>query len=173
MKTTFSRMAAVALTMWLGLVAGAANAGALTFNGWSSSGGGYATSFFNVVGTTFTDWLDFTLPAGSSGNGASNVISLTTTGAVTFSKFELWDTANSSLISSGSTGGSTSYLSFSGGAVPGAYELRVDGSSSSSGPNAYAGSVVISPVPEPETYAMLLAGLGLIGFTARRRKQNA
>lgn len=28
------------------------------------------------------------------------------------------------------------------------------------------------PVPEPETYAMLLAGLGLIGFTARRRKQN-
>ena len=29
---------------------------------------------------------------------------------------------------------------------------------------------IASPVPEPETYAMLLAGLGLIGFTARRRK---
>jgi hypothetical protein len=27
-----------------------------------------------------------------------------------------------------------------------------------------------SPVPEPETYAMLLAGLGLVGFAARRRK---
>ncbi|PHV05463.1 PEP-CTERM sorting domain-containing protein [Janthinobacterium sp. BJB412] len=27
-----------------------------------------------------------------------------------------------------------------------------------------------SPVPEPETYAMLLAGLGLVGFLARRRK---
>lgn len=27
-------------------------------------------------------------------------------------------------------------------------------------------------IPEPETYAMLLAGLGLLGFTARRRKQN-
>ena len=26
-------------------------------------------------------------------------------------------------------------------------------------------------VPEPETYAMLLAGLGLIGFMARRRKE--
>jgi DNA-binding beta-propeller fold protein YncE len=29
----------------------------------------------------------------------------------------------------------------------------------------------LAPVPEPETYAMLLAGLGLLGFSARRRKQ--
>lgn len=31
---------------------------------------------------------------------------------------------------------------------------------------------VTSPVPEPETYAMLLAGLGMLGFMARRRKQK-
>ncbi|MFN4064547.1 PEPxxWA-CTERM sorting domain-containing protein [Azoarcus communis] len=31
-------------------------------------------------------------------------------------------------------------------------------------------SVTIAPVPEPETYAMLLAGLGLVGFAARRRR---
>lgn len=34
-------------------------------------------------------------------------------------------------------------------------------------------SIPTSPVPEPETYAMLLAGLGLLSFTARRRKQSA
>ncbi|HEX5345046.1 MAG TPA: FxDxF family PEP-CTERM protein [Duganella sp.] len=28
----------------------------------------------------------------------------------------------------------------------------------------------ISAVPEPETYGMLLAGLGLIGVAARRRR---
>ena len=31
----------------------------------------------------------------------------------------------------------------------------------------------VTPVPEPETYAMMLAGLGLLGFVARRRKQSA
>ena len=30
----------------------------------------------------------------------------------------------------------------------------------------------ITPVPEPETYAMLLAGLGLVGFGAKCRKNS-
>ena len=32
-------------------------------------------------------------------------------------------------------------------------------------------SAAVTAVPEPETYAMLLAGLGLMGAIARRRKQ--
>jgi len=32
-------------------------------------------------------------------------------------------------------------------------------------------SMTVSSVPEPETYAMLLAGLGLVGWAARRGKQ--
>lgn len=31
----------------------------------------------------------------------------------------------------------------------------------------------IGPVPEPETYAMLMAGLGLLGFMARRKNQQS
>lgn len=33
--------------------------------------------------------------------------------------------------------------------------------------------VSVTPVPEPETFAMLLAGLGLMGAVARRRRQSA
>lgn len=34
----------------------------------------------------------------------------------------------------------------------------------------YQLTVVQTPVPEPETYAMMMAGLGLMGFMVRRRK---
>ncbi|MFX9665008.1 FxDxF family PEP-CTERM protein [Acinetobacter baumannii] len=33
-----------------------------------------------------------------------------------------------------------------------------------------SGALSVTPVPEPETYALLLAGLGLIGAAARRRR---
>ena len=37
---------------------------------------------------------------------------------------------------------------------------------------ALGGVTIGTPVPEPETYAMLLAGLGVVGAVARRRKVN-
>jgi hypothetical protein len=43
-----------------------------------------------------------------------------------------------------------------------------------SGENAFEtdNHAVLAAVPEPETYALMLAGLGLIGFASRRRKNN-
>ncbi|MBA5637318.1 PEP-CTERM sorting domain-containing protein [Duganella sp. LX20W] len=35
---------------------------------------------------------------------------------------------------------------------------------------SYSGDINVAAVPEPETYGMLLAGLGVVGWLARRRK---
>jgi hypothetical protein len=59
----------------------------------------------------------------------------------------------------------------------GTYTLTLSGSAAST-PPIQNGSVrydvaytaVASPVPEPETYALMLAGLGVVGWAARRRK---
>lgn len=50
----------------------------------------------------------------------------------------------------------------------GAYTLTLIGTNSA-GIGSYAGNLAVTPVPEPETYALLLAGLLGIGFIARRR----
>jgi hypothetical protein len=53
--------------------------------------------------------------------------------------------------------------------ISGPLSLVVSGTS---GLNAsYSGTInVTAAVPEPETYALMLGGLGLVGFAARRRK---
>jgi hypothetical protein len=52
----------------------------------------------------------------------------------------------------------------------GDYYLRVSGNLVSDSGASFGGAVMLAPVPEPETYGMMLGGLGVLGFLARRRK---
>ena len=55
-------------------------------------------------------------------------------------------------------------------------DLQFPGFFNTEGPAGFFGpnlsTAAAPPVPEPETYAMLMAGLGLLSFIARRRKKS-
>lgn len=65
---------------------------------------------------------------------------------------------------------------FSLNLLPGLIDTQVSVVDASGGVTAWtiaATDIPAVPVPEPETYAMMLAGLGLVGWAARRRKAEA
>jgi hypothetical protein len=62
-----------------------------------------------------------------------------------------------------------------GSLAAGNYALNVLGFATGSQGGFYSGGLIAqtAPIPEPETYALMLAGLGIVGFIARRRRSAA
>ena len=59
--------------------------------------------------------------------------------------------------------------------LAGNYQVHISGVMAATilpSPTGESGGIILAAIPEPETYAMMLAGLGLMGFVARRRRQN-
>lgn len=138
-----------------------------------------SASFSNTVTGAFTDVWTFNLGtasavAASITNVEVSFASLTVGGITGFSAW-----LNGVLLvgptSSVTAGGVTVKTQVvAGGTVlpAGFYELKVSGTGITGSSASYGGNIVATPVPEPETYAMLLAGLGVVGFVARRRKTS-
>ena len=172
-SATFLKMTAVAV---LCLFAGAANA---TLTGINFAGG--PTTWNSIFGnsnvTGVTDVFNFNdpvTPPNAGDFGSSDVVSGVLRGFnVIINSFELVDTSTSTTITSGPGGGIFSFFDFSLPSGEDAYALYVNASVApgySSG--SYSGNISVSAVPEPQTYAMLLAGLGLLVFMARRRNSG-
>lgn len=80
--------------------------------------------------------------------------------------FDITDPANASFIDFIVTAGDTAPEGLEAFILNGDYYLAIsnEGSNTTTVYN-------LAPVPEPETYALLIAGLGLVGFGANRRKK--
>lgn len=128
---------------------------------------GAESSVISVPKGSFEDTFNFSL-SGLNGFGGS-------AGVLNFGKFiitaasfsySLFAVGNTTAIASGAneTGFSLSSLN------PGNYYLTVSGIATGASGGKYNGVLSVTAVPEPENYAMFLAGLGLIGFMVSRRR---
>jgi hypothetical protein len=127
------------------------------------------------TGATFDDHFTFTV-AGTSGWTFDAIVSSISRSASTgldITGLSLYG-AGDTLISSGtqlSSGTIDVWTLSSDSLAAGDYYLAVSGNLVSSGAASLGGAVSLAaPVPEPETYGMMLAGLGVLGYMARRRK---
>lgn len=78
---------------------------------------------------------------------------------------------NSFTSSNGGVTVKTSVLAGSTTLPAGTFLLKISGTAGPGGAS-YGGNIVATPVPEPESYAMLLAGLGVMGAIAVRRNKR-
>ena len=53
----------------------------------------------------------------------------------------------------------------------GNYFLQIGGKALKNTTGIYNGSIQVTPVPEPETWAMMLIGMGLVGYQLRRKSK--
>lgn len=173
-------IAQAALATALSAFAGLASAGAITPGSWvgfcfgdagSPATSGCQNEASQVSGNDFT----FTL----SSSGLLKVTDAFNYGD-TFKVYDGGTLLGASLVSltSGSGSGNPntafadsgfSHFTYQLGAGSHAISIFADASPYGGG-GAYMG---VFPVPEPETYAMLLAGLGLMGGIARRRRHQS
>lgn len=120
---------------------------------------------FLGTGTTFTDFYNFTvgtseLDAGFYANQGKAI-------GLDITKFDLVLVGGGLKAAGTGTGGIWSIASTL--LAPGNYVLEVAGTVTGDTRGNYAGTLNVSPVPEPETYGMMLAGLALVGVVARRK----
>jgi hypothetical protein len=125
----------------------------------------------NVVAPgIFSDVYAFTLNAPATLSGGVNDIEVPPQLAIsnTFFAVSLFNTTTSTPYGVDSTPSNFSFAGLSAGA----YTLTVFGQATGTTGGMYSGGF-LAAVPEPETYALMVAGLGAVGFIARRRRTPA
>lgn len=152
----------------LGAAANDVNTGATIVNGTS----GFTITHFDSL--DFTDTITFANSSNVFASASIITISLGAGQNIDFTSATLNGVAMT-LQSSGPV--DIAYTASPVGPISTNLILKVSGKTDADqvglGKNAtYSGTLNVTPVPEPETYALMLAGLGAIGFLARRRRSS-
>lgn len=162
MKVLKSRFLVLALLL-CGLISGAqANTYSLPTDG---------TPISKSVTGSFTDYLTFNLA--TPGSFSYSVVNIPGVQQLNLGPFVFTLTTNindlAASLYSGTPAGSSSLVS-QGPLSVGDYFVKVTGlGAGTSGLGVYGVVATLAPVPEPGEWALMLSGIGLIGFMMRRR----
>lgn len=129
----------------------------------------------NNGGASFTDRFNFTVSGAQPLDLAAVVATNSLTGAtgLGITGLSLYDAGGGAVVTSGmsrNSGALDVWTLTSNNLTAGSYYLQVSGNVVSDESASFGGAVSLVPVPEPETYGMMLGGLGILAWLARRRR---
>lgn len=175
-------------------MAGSASAGAAWLNGIHQTGTGTAADAYDfgtlsaapsllyvsvdrTPSASFEEYANFTVDALSDVSGVANTYALSFLGVnlldIDNLSIQLWNSSHPGGTALLSTFAGNNVTNWIGTLGAGQYHLDISGTF---GRSAMGGQYSIAlnavpAVPEPQTYALMLAGLGVVAFVARRRRQ--
>lgn len=140
----------------------------------------------NLVWGSFTDYFQFEIAPDSYSVSSTAVANNLGGGSILHisnGQFSLWSVGDDGLIGGEDDALLGGYYGFDGTTgdvthtlllAPGTYFYKVTGDANGGYMNGgmYSLTSTIVPVPEAETWAMMLAGLGVLGFVGARRRRN-
>ena len=142
---------------------------------WGNHGDLQVAAILHNTPGAFTDTITFSIPGLSdiaSTTVANNLLSVLNLDGGSVSLYQEAGATDNLLGQynfDGTTGSSWHTLA---GLTGGSYYYQITGNATGSTGAFYSITSSVTPVPEPETYAMLLAGLGVVGSLYRRRKTS-
>ena len=144
-----------------------------SYSGPTSTDGGVTTTIgYEDTGLqkpSFSEWLSFT----NTLAGIYSVTLDTSSRSVNFTSAYLTDGTNNFALTclAGCSSGSVEFWGLDDTLIAaGNYTLNVFGNNTSTG--SLGGTITITAVPEPATWAMMLLGFGAIGWQIRRRRST-
>lgn len=165
-------MKAMKLLVGAALTAAAFGVSATTYDLYTLDG--LKTQYAPVAPGAISDTFIFDIASSSPVASSSAVLNLSLGSLsllnITGFKVELFNPSDSSL-GTASFDGLNFVLNTGPLSVGNDYYFKVTGMATGTAGGSY--SFALAPVPEPETWAMLLAGMGIMGVVARRRRAAA
>ncbi|MCD6681932.1 MAG: FxDxF family PEP-CTERM protein [Burkholderiaceae bacterium] len=164
-------LTAIAVCGALFAFAGQANAD--TWNAGTLTSAASVHTFINPAGT-FNDYVNFQIPSLSDLGASAVPLNLTFPGVsfgVTGLTGYLFDALNGVGNQLHTMQGDNATYTFSNLGA-GSYSFRFTGDAASGG-GGYMVGLSVAAIPEPSEWAMMLAGLGLVGAVAARRRRRA